>query len=153
MSIRLSTHPRHIPRVAAWGGALGLLPFVAGALLSLYPPVSAPIDWAFAVRAYAALILSFLGGVRYGFAVTDDQPRRQTGALLGALLPSLIAWAALLLPPAPGLALLLVAFALIGFADVLMLRSGVRPWYGRLRLRLTVVVLIALAVMLQAASR
>jgi len=152
MSIRLSSNPRNIPPMAGWLGALGLLPFLAGAALTLYPPVSAPVDWAFAARAYAALILAFLGGARFGFAVVDDNLRRQGGALFFAVLPALVAWAALLLPPALCIAVLMGGFFVLGLMDVFSVRSGVRPWYGRLRLRLTIVLLIALAVMLRGAQ-
>lgn len=149
MSIRLSSNPRIIPPMAAWLGGLGLLPFVAGAALVIYPPVSAPLDWQFAVRVYGALILSFLGGVRFGFAVIDDNQRRQGGALFFAVLPAVVAWIAMLLPAGLGIMLLMGGFFLLGLVDTFALRTGVKPWYGRLRLRLTVVVLVMLAVMLR----
>ncbi len=152
MSIRLSSNPRNIPTSAAWLGALGLLPFIVGAVLTLYPPTSAPLDWAFATRAYAALILAFLGGVRFGFAVVDENLRRQSGALFVGVLPTISAWIALLLAPAAGITLLLVSFFLQGLLDLFGLRNGIRPWYGRLRLRLTIVVLIALGVLLRGVS-
>lgn len=135
--------------MAAWLGGLGLLPFVAGAALVIYPPVSAPLDWQFAVRVYGALILSFLGGVRFGFAVIDDNQRRQGGALFFAVLPAVVAWIAMVLPAGLGIMLLMGGFFLLGLVDTFALRTGVKPWYGRLRLRLTVVVLVMLAVMLR----
>jgi Protein of unknown function (DUF3429) len=149
MSIRLSSNPRIIPPMAAWLGGLGLLPFVAGAALVIYPPVSAPLDWQFAVRVYGALILSFLGGVRFGFAVVDDNQRRQGGALFLGVLPALVAWIGMLLPPALGISVLMVGFFVLGLIDTFGLRVGVKPWYGRLRLRLTVAVLLLLSVLLR----
>jgi Protein of unknown function (DUF3429) len=51
-----------VPSPAALLGLAGLLPFAATALLSL-PPGPAG-DWAgFALLAYGAVILSFLGGI------------------------------------------------------------------------------------------
>ena len=97
---------------------------------------------------YSAVILSFLGGVRWGAAMGHDEvetaPRSVevvnalTVELVIAVLPALIAWGALLLPVVPALALLAFSFVVLGLADRIAAQDGRLPaWYGRLRLWLT----------------
>jgi hypothetical protein len=58
--------------VAAWAlGLAGLIPFVALALLvALNPRIKE--EAASALLAYGAIILSFLGGIRWGFTVLEE---------------------------------------------------------------------------------
>jgi hypothetical protein len=123
---------------ATWLGWLGLLPFLLGALLVLHP------DWdeagVFVFRTYGAVILSFLGGVRWGAALAEV--RGQGTALTIAVLPSLAGWAALLLPPIPGLLVLAAGFLAVAVLDTRLPPPGLWPAaYRRLRLRLSVAVL------------
>jgi hypothetical protein len=112
-------------------GFAGLLPFVAGALaVSLGP--SAWHDAALrALIAYAAVIVSFLGGIHWGVAPAAQND----GARLWGVVPSLLAWP-MLLVSAPrgsllGLALSLVLcwgvdrarFPSMGLATLLPLRT------------------------------
>lgn len=83
-------------------GAAGLLPFVAGALLVwLVRDQEAHAFVAQALSVYAALILSFLGGIHWGLAFRHAEP--PTPMLLWGVLPSLVAWPAVLMPPWSGL--------------------------------------------------
>ena len=130
-----------LPTAARWLGFAGLLPFAAAALLALTP--NAPLHTLAlpALLAYGAVILSFLGGIRWGLAMAAnaaDLPAR----LALSVLPSLLAWLALLLAPRAGLLLLA-----LGFAAMLLLdqRIGDAPaWYPRLRLPLSLGALAAL---------
>lgn len=99
-------------------GHAGLLPFAAGALLVwLLQPGAYPEQHAFAVlalSAYAASIVSFLGGIHWGLVMR--QPGAATPAqLLWGVLPSLLAWLGLLMRADAGLvvqgALLLACYA------------------------------------------
>ncbi len=125
-----------IPIAARWLGFAGLLPFLGAAVAAL---VTEGGPNAFAVRAllaYGAVILSFLGGVRWGFAITTGEPERLPARLAFSVVPSLAGWVALLLPAVFGLLLLALCFALMLLAD---LRPGLAPaWYIRLRLPLSV---------------
>jgi hypothetical protein len=125
-------------------GAAGLVPFLAAALgpwLKLWP---AGIDPVFFSLAYAAAILSFLGGAQWGAALPAGSGLWLRMSL--AMIPSLVAWAALLAGGATGLVV-----AWLGLLGVYL----VDEWLGRLRwlprhyliLRrlLTPVVLVALA--------
>jgi hypothetical protein len=124
-------------------GRLGLIPFVAPGLVGLVSPVAAPIAGA-ALAAYAALILSFLGGARWGIAVTAPVVNNTTVSL--AMLPSLAGFALLMLPAewrGWQLAGLGAAHMLQGLWD---LRSTTVPaWYASLRGQLTLGALLGLA--------
>ena len=85
--------------IALWLGYAGLIPFVAGAALSwLLQPESRPFTAA-ALSAYAAVIVSFLGGIHWGIGFNDGMPR----LFVWGVVPSVAAAAALLLPPRHGL--------------------------------------------------
>jgi hypothetical protein len=123
---------------AAWLGWLGLLPFLLGTLLVLHP------EWReaglLAFRSYGAVILSFLGGVRWGAALAES--RGQGAALSVAVLPALVGWTALLAPPASGMSLLAAGFLAQAALDARFPPPGVWPAaYRRLRLRLSAAVL------------
>ena len=84
----------------------GLIPFVAGALLvwAVRDDVQAYV--ALALSAYAAVVLSFLGGIHWGFAMRQPQVRPSTAALVWGVVPSLVAWPAAVMPPRGGLVIL-----------------------------------------------
>jgi hypothetical protein len=82
-------------------GHAGLLPFVLGAVLTwLVRPDAHPYVIA-ALSGYAAVIVSFLGGIHWGFAMR--QPVPPTSLPLWGVVPSLVAWVAVLMPPYAGL--------------------------------------------------
>ncbi len=139
----------HVPPSAAWLGGLGALPFVglAGAAHVLD---DAPRMFAVhALAAYGAAILSFLGGIHWGLAITsprdaDDQGLRTR--LIVSVVPSLMAWVALLFPEKAGLLLLATAVAAMLLVDLRASRRDEAPrWYPTLRIPLTCVVVAALA--------
>jgi hypothetical protein len=90
-----------LPLTARRLGYGGLVPFVAGALLVWLVRPEVRLDVAFGLAAYAALIVSFLGGIHWGLAFRQDEP---PALWLGwGVVPSLVAWPALLMPPGAGL--------------------------------------------------
>ena len=138
----------HAPPSAAWLGGLGALPFIAlsgaGPLLDSAPRMFA----VHALVAYGAVILSFLGGVHWGLAIgsrsnADHQELRTR--LVVSVIPSLAAWAALLVPEKTGLLVLATAMAAMLWVDIRATRAGQAPrWYPKLRIPLTCVVVAAL---------
>lgn len=126
-------------------GLAGLIPFVALAALTLIGPETWR-DWvSTALIAYGAVILSFLGGITWGLAIT----RRQSNdpLYLASMAPFFAAWVALLLPRSLGLVLLMVAFLGALVNDYLIKRDGLAPeWFFTLRLTLTAIVVASLAV-------
>jgi len=133
------------PGPSRWARRLGLgglIPFV-GLAAALWLPSAAP--WALvreALLGYGATIASFLGAIHWGLAMRDGLEQR-VPMLLWGVLPSLLAWWALLLDPAPGL-LLIAALLWACFA----VDRAVYPSYRLqawlpLRWRLTVVASIS----------
>ena len=87
-----------------WLGYAGLLPFVAGAALVWLVHDDVHAYAAMALSAYAALVLSFLGGLLWGLALREGAPASRS-LEWGVLLP-LVAWPALLMPPGSSLVIL-----------------------------------------------
>lgn len=117
-------------------GYAGLLPFAGGALLVwLVRPEALPFA-AQALSAYAALIISFLGGIHWGLALRQVAPAPVL--LAWGVAPSLLAWVAVMMPASSGLvlsgALLLACWAV---DRQLYRREGVGAWLT-LRFRLSV---------------
>jgi hypothetical protein len=96
-------HPPVID-TARWLGNAGLLPFGIGALLvwvGMAPELHAFV--ATAMSAYAALIVSFLGGIHWGLAFRQSAP--PASLFVWGVIPSVLAWVAVLMPPHAGLVL------------------------------------------------
>lgn len=80
-------------------GYAGLIPFVAGALLVwVVRPDTLPYV-TLALASYAAVIVSFLGGIHWGIGFRDGTP----GLFAWGVVPSLVAWVAVMMPPNAGL--------------------------------------------------
>ena len=141
-----------MPRTAAGLTALGVLPFAGGAALAWIWPDFEAIQAIDAVIAYGAVILSFLGGIHWGFAAAPGAAKTRNAVTYGlSVLPSLLAWAALLLPQSIGLGLLMVAVAGVLPIDRRAVALGAAPgWWMSLRLPVTGVVLLCLAATLGA---
>ena len=122
-------------------GHAGLLPFVL--LAATVWLVDADLQpWAaMAMSAYAALIVSYLGGIHWGLAWKQpDAPAEQQRAhLIWGVAPSLLAWPGVLKPPHAGLVRLALALVLCYLVDRrLYPNAGVGAWLT-LRFRLTAV--------------
>ena len=124
---------------------LAMAGFVPFAVLALWlAAIGADHPWRATtivlLKGYAAIILSFLGGIRWGLATRDDN--ETTPRLLGlSVLPPLAGWAALMVPDMTGFAMLAVTFAAHGAWDQFAVHGGAAPvWFGRLRMRMTILV-------------
>jgi hypothetical protein len=138
-------------RQVAWFlGLAGLLPFIGGSVLAWSAPTVWQITAIYGFTYYSAVILSFLGGVHWGSALQVSRPGNLRRLLL-AMVPSLIAWPALMLNVVTGLWVLLAGFILIGSYDLSRAgRKGFPDWYFKFRGFLTVVVvMLHLAVLLR----
>ena len=133
----------HDRQLALTLGYAGLIPFVLLAA-TLWLVDEDPGVWvSIALAGYAALILSFLGGIHWGMAwlATGRSLAGHTHrlSLLWGVLPSLLAWPGLLMPAHAGLAwlgfLLLVCYAV---DRQLYPRAGAAQWLT-LRFRLSAV--------------
>ena len=118
----------------AWPlGLAGLLPFLGLLVAVLLGQVWA----AGALAAYGATILSFLGAVHWGLMLAAPGQAART-RLVGGVLPSLLAWVALLAPVRLGLGLLGLGMIALVVVETVATRRGLLPMaYLRLRWVLT----------------
>ena len=129
-----------IPGAPLGLGLAGLIPFWGLAVACWAAPLRgvdlARIDGALAT--YAAVIASFLGGIRWGLATRHPDQGGVAGQYAVAVIPSLLGWAALGLPEPLRLAALGLLALSLGPVDLRLVRAGLAPpWYGRLRLILS----------------
>lgn len=139
-----------IPAAPWWLGVAGLLPFSAAALIYLFArsPEQRQIGLQI-FHCYSAIILSFLGGVRWGAALVLPSFR----LLFSAVMPSLIAAGCLLIPAAYAVPILAVTYFMVGYVDCLRGAHALWPlWFKRLRLMLSVAV-VAMHVIVLLAMR
>ncbi|MEB0045628.1 MULTISPECIES: DUF3429 domain-containing protein [unclassified Pseudomonas] len=143
MNVLSSTSP---PRHVALLGYGGLLPFIGLALLIPFSLEYRPL-WAVALVNYGAVILSFIGALHWGFAMTvqDMSAEQRRDRLIWSVIPALIAWVATLLPVPWGCLLLIVGFVTHFWQDRQLLQVISLPaWYLPMRLRLTLVACVCL---------
>ena len=134
-----------IPRPVLIYGLLGLIPFLVPPLITMATPAHADI-LGLVVLVYGALILSFLGGARWGQEVLRPAPR--TGIITLAMLPTLAGFGLLLASSIARPSQLTAMAALLALH--LVWDAGateVPPWYPRLRLLLTLGAIAGLAAM------
>ncbi|MFO1495108.1 MAG: DUF3429 domain-containing protein [Lysobacterales bacterium] len=139
---------RRIPPAAAWLGGAGVIPFVAIATLAVVASDASLRELALrAFVAYSAVILSFLGGVRWGAALGEVQWR----ALALSVAPSLLAFLCLLIPAEHAVKVLALLYAVVGLFDVLRRPSPEWPaWFMKLRARLSGAVVVVHVALLAA---
>ena len=115
----------------------GLIPFV-GLTLAIWLWPAHQTNAAIALLGYSATIASFLGAIHWG--LTMGAPQGQSTSLLAwGVVPSLVAWVALMLPAASGLLLIaLLLWACFAVDRAVYTSSGLRGWLP-MRLLLTVV--------------
>jgi len=146
-----------VPATAGWLGYLGLLPFLVQAAAAVLGPPgtdSLASHAAHGVATYAAVILSFLGGITWGLTVSNPHLSTTQGSreLMYSMLPALGAWAALLLPTTFTLWCCALGFAIAFVHDWRTAGLHHLPaWFLRLRLHLSVGAIVS--VMLTALSR
>lgn len=132
---------RHCPYPALVLGTAGLLPFVGAPGLMMLIGQSSIAFLANAQMVYGACILSFLGGVRWGFGVCEgkttpaewDNMRNMTISIV----PSLVAFSAVLCPEPASQILIMLGLTGVGCHDAV---TGSYPaWFRGLRMLLTFV--------------
>ena len=132
----VASHP------AALLGYAGLLPFAASAL-----GIWLPATRGFAVislLAYGAVILSFIGAVHWGVALT--RPQATLGRYVFSVIPALIGWLAFMVAPDNGLVIIAIGILAVWLIERQFYAEPLPAWYRTLRLRLTGGVLLCLLV-------
>ena len=124
----------------AWAlrlGYAGLVPFLAGALLAhLVWPEAHPYVL-HALAGYAGTIVAFVGGVHWGIGF--QQARPEPALFAWGVVPSLVAWVAVVMPPSAGLVVLGAMLVACYLVDRRVYpRHGLQRWLV-LRFRLSAV--------------
>ena len=168
MQRALRSGPQPIPPAALWLGIAGLIPFIALPVLAVADRAALPVPASIGAHLtvpslllYAAVILSFMGGVQWGLAMArtsrrggDSDGGRASGgddlrSFGVSVLPALLAWFALFFETRAGLFILAVGFVMLMAYDIWTVRRGEAPaWYERLRLGLTAVVVLSISLTL-----
>lgn len=118
-------------------GYLGLLPFVLGAVLVWLVLPDARVYVPHILSGYAAVTLSLLGGIHWGLALRQKLP--SPALFAWGVVPPLLAWIAVVMPPYAGLVVHGVMLVVCYLVDRRVYPSqGVGAWLT-LRFRLTVV--------------
>jgi len=142
-----------LPPLAIILSVAGLIPFLLTGLSAVrYDPVAGQIG-AMGLLSYSAVILSFLGGVHWGFVLEGEREAAERGRLILGVVPALVGWGAVLLGliAQPAIALIVLIAGFVGTA-VIEQRAERRELMPRgymiLRWAMTVVVGLILATVL-----
>ncbi len=139
-------NPVALPRTVAWLGYGGLLPFLVLTPASLLDHHHGAV-WSDALYAYGAIILSFIGALHWGLAMSlpELSERQRSAWFAWSVVPALIAWPAVLFSPPLAAPLLVVGFIAHYLQDRRLARQATLPgWYLPLRLRLSSVAVVCL---------
>jgi hypothetical protein len=143
-----------IPRAALALGLAGLIPFVASVATELSPGLASLVVQTVGPRfvgpymalAYGTIILAFMSGVLWGFATKATGPVAAWGYAV-SVIPALWAFFFVGSGPVSSAIWLALGFLLLIGLDIMFWQRGLAPpWWLRLRIMLTVVVLACLAV-------
>lgn len=141
---------KDVPQTARILGFLGLIPFLLGGL-GVWVTTFGDLRFALPIMvlAYGALIASFLGGVRWGAAMQNNRADSQPLHLVMAIMPSLVALMAFLLPLPQAFGLLIILFTAQAVLDVTASDNGdLQAWYKPLRLWLSIIACASMASLL-----
>jgi hypothetical protein len=123
----------------------GALPFIIPAVASIFLGAGNPLTGSLieVFRSYSVVILSFLGGIRWGHVLiyqSEIHPKPANITLVMSVLPALIAWGTVFLGNKEALAILILAYAAQGAWDSLTANTGKLPgWFATLRIVLTMI--------------
>ncbi|MBP6690370.1 MAG: DUF3429 domain-containing protein [Hyphomonadaceae bacterium] len=137
------TPPPILPRAALRLGFLGLVPLAVSALITLSAHASTARLGAIAFSLYAAVLLSFLGGVRCGIEIVRAPDNPNGLRLVFSALPALAGWMlatfVVFFTPVLGAAAIFAGiFAVQAMWDYRSARdAGAPTWYPVLRQVLT----------------
>lgn len=127
-----------VPELVKQLGYGGLIPFVVLSLAAWLTNADIQAQVGLALLAYGASIASFLGAIHWGLAMRETNQPLLSSYVWGVI-PSLMAWLALLLEPAFGLVTLAALLWLcFGVDRVAYTRYHLGQWLP-MRLHLTVV--------------
>jgi hypothetical protein len=126
----------------------GALPFVAGAATLWFGPAAYSPLVLQGIVTYAAVILSFLGGIQWGVGVSisDAAPKSAQSLFLLSVVPSILAWCTLFID-ANNVKLIVAVFlfCFVWAVDALLHMQKLIPgWFFRVRSIITPLVVASL---------
>ncbi|NWH71281.1 TMM69 protein, partial [Piaya cayana] len=132
------------PKPALYLSLAGLIPFVSVPLAMVIQGTYYP-ELAFAQITYGAVTVSFLGGMRWGFALPEKSLAKPDWLnLANSTVPPIFAWQALLLKDiTSGAVMLVMALGIALHYDIALLPDYPR-WFKVLRVAGTVVMVLSL---------
>ncbi len=105
---------RGLPLLAVALGVAGLVPFIIVGLVAIDSDPTHGQAAVLGLLSYGAVVLSFLGGVHWGFVLEGEREAGERHRLVLGVLPALVGWAAvvvgLLAYPVVGLGILIAGF-------------------------------------------
>ena len=134
---------------------IGVVPvMIFAALITLaggHSSFAAPLVDAY--KVYSAITLSFLGGIHWGVVLAAKENVSSEKTIIVSLVAPLIGWIAVFVAEPMCFALLIVGFAGQGAWDNFAAHNGQLPiWFSKVRLILTMVVILSLAVTMYATA-
>ncbi len=145
-------HHTHIPtatRTAHLLGYAGALPFIALCLHTWIWPEYRNFS-ARGLMTYSAVTITFLGAIYWGLVLQREHTLTGAAqpadlALVWSVIPTLLAWCGLMLPPQLGRYWMIVLLLLCLAVDLLAGHRWPLPrWYLRMRMVLTTIACVAL---------
>ena len=130
-------------------GLLGLVPFIYFSFIDSYFAIFNIEDRLTFIITYAAIILSFLGGIHWGIGMlkrshTDPSVESKLRFFI-SVIPSILGWVSLFLYEYHAIILLTLSFLLILLYDFISFRlNNFFQWYLFLRIILTFIVITSL---------
>lgn len=146
--------PDQLARIGFRLAMAGYVPFAALSIWLIGIDANHPthVSTLSLLTGYGAVILSFLGGARWGIEIHRNG-EASGRIMIISMVPALIGFAAFAVPVPYVFAMLAVAFAAQGAWDSFSAHSGMVPqWYGKMRIVLTVLVCAALIVAFMATA-
>ena len=134
-----------LTRILTYSGALPIIFFV---LIKVFNRSDLLIiDPEQGLILYSAVILSFLGGINFGFAIAEDLSKKLTAYLLiSSILTALFAFVILAIPQFENALLLLIFGFAIQFVNDYFIKQDeiIEDWFMNLRFWATLVVIVFL---------
>ncbi|XP_045623195.2 transmembrane protein 69 [Procambarus clarkii] len=133
---------RHSPTPALAFGLSGLIPIAAAPVFMITSGAFDP-SMADTQLIYGAVVLSFLGGVRWGLTLSEGSSQPPDWHNLGySVTPPLIAWLGILAPYSIGVITVIAGVGFAGYMDLAMM--GYPNWFKGLRFCLTLGAVLSL---------
>jgi len=122
-------------------GYSGLIPFIVLAVIAALLDDETSIQASRALLLYAAIILSFMGGVVWGRGLAGMRDKGLIASLVISVIPALVAWIGAVIGGTTGAAL--CCFGLLALVVHDIRTKALPAWFRRLRIHLTVGAVLA----------